>query len=90
VGTICDVEGKKRNHQVLGEIEHVQRGVTIKRIALLDSLTHHLRFQDVTDRMSDEEKETLNGILQRVGAQELGKLRLRRDMKRQDYAYVIE
>jgi hypothetical protein len=40
--------------------------------------------------MSDEEKETLNGILQRVGAQELGKLRLRRDMKRQDYAYVIE
>ena len=50
----------KRNHQILGEIEHVQRGVSIKRIALLDSLTHHLRFQDVTDRMSDEEKEGLN------------------------------
>jgi glutathione S-transferase len=89
-GAICDVEGKKRNHQVLGEIEHVQRGVTIKRIALLDSLTHHMRFQDVTEQMSDEEMATLNEILQRVGAQELGKLRLRRDMERQDYAYVIE
>ena len=90
VGTICDVEEKKRNHQVLGEIEHVQRGVSIKRIALLDSLTHHLRFQDLTDRMSDAEKETLNGILQKTGAQDLGKLRLRQDMKRRDYTYVLD
>ena len=89
-GTICDVEEKKRNHQVLGEIEHVQQGVSIKRIALLDSLTHHLRFQDVTDRMSDDEKETLNRILQRTGAQDLGKLRLKRDMKRRDFTYVLD
>jgi glutathione S-transferase len=90
VGTICDVEEMKRNHQILGEIEHVQQGVSIKRIALLDSLTHHMRFQDLTDRMSDDEKETLNGILQRTGAQDLAKLRLRRDMKRKDYAYVLD
>jgi hypothetical protein len=89
-GTICDVEEIKRNHQILGEIEHVQQGVSIKRIALLDSLTHHMRFQDLTDRMSDDEKETLNGILQRTGAQDLAKLRLRRDMKRKDYAYVLD
>jgi glutathione S-transferase len=89
-GTICDVELKKRNHQVLGEIEHVQNGVSIKRIALLDSVTLHMRFQDVTDRMSDGEKETLNGVLQRVGAQDLGKLRLSRDLKRHDYAYVLD
>jgi glutathione S-transferase len=88
-GAIVDVEGLKRNHQVLGEIEHVQQGVTIRRIALLDSLTHHKRFQDVTDRMSDGEKETLKGILQKVGAQDFENLRLRRDMKRQDYAYVL-
>jgi glutathione S-transferase len=90
VGTICDVEEMKRNHQVLGEIEHVQHGVTIKRIALLDCLTHHMRFEDVMDQMSDEEKETLNGILQRTGAQDLGKLRLTRNMKRKDYAYVLD
>jgi hypothetical protein len=89
-GTICDVEEMKRNHQILGEIEHVQQGVSIKRVALLDSLTHHMRFQDVTDQMSDDEKQTLNGILQRTGAQDLGKLRLRRDMKRKDYAYVLD
>jgi hypothetical protein len=40
--------------------------------------------------MSDDEKQTLNGILQRTGAQDLGKLRLRRDMKRKDYAYVLD
>jgi hypothetical protein len=89
-GTICDVELQKRNHQVLGEIEHVQNGVTIKRIALLDSVTHHMRLQDLMDQMNEEEKGTLNGILQRVGANDLVKLRLRRDMKRDDYAYVLE
>ena len=89
-GTICDVEEMKRNHQVLGEIEHAQQGVSIKRIALLDSLTHHIRFQDVMDLMSDDEKEALNGILQKTGAQDLAKLRLRRGMKRRDYTYVLD
>jgi hypothetical protein len=48
-----------------------------------------MRLQAVMDRMSDGEKETLNGILQNVGAQDLGKLHLRRDMKRHDYAHVL-
>ena len=89
VGTIVDVEGKKRNHQVLGEIEHVQRGVAIKRIALLDSVSHHLRFQALTDQMSSLEKGKLNRILQKCGAEDLGDLHLKRDMKRDDYAYVL-
>ena len=88
-GAIIDVEGKRRIHQVLGEIEHVQRGVRIKRIALLDSVTHHLRFQALTNRMSDAEKEKLNGIFQKVGAQDFGDLQLKQDMKRHDYAYVL-
>jgi hypothetical protein len=83
------VEGTKRNHQVLGEIEHVQRGVTIKRIALLDSVNHHMRLQAAMDRMSEGEKQALNEILQSVGAQDLGKLHLRQDMKRHDYAHVL-
>jgi hypothetical protein len=49
-----------------------------------------MRFQELTDRMGDDERETLNGILQRTGAQDLGKLRLRRVMKRRDYAYVLD
>jgi glutathione S-transferase len=89
-GTIIDVEGKKRNHQVLGEMEHMQQGAAIKRIALLDDLTLHMRFQAVTDQMSDGEKETLNEILQTVGAQDVGNLRLRRDMHRDDFAYVLD
>jgi glutathione S-transferase len=89
VGAIVDVEGEKRIHQVLGQIEHVQRGIRIKRIALLDSVTHHLRFQALTNRMSDAEKEKLNGIFQKVGAQDFGDLQLKQDMKRHDYAYVL-
>ena len=89
-GTIVDVEGKKRNHQVLGEIEHVQRGVPIKRIALLDSVSHHLRFQALTDQMSNSELENLHGILQKVGAQDFANLHLKRDMKRHDYAYELD
>lgn len=90
VGAIVDVEGKRRIHQVLGEIEHVQRGVRIKRIALLDSVTHHLRFQALANRMSNAEKEKLNGILQKVGAQDFGDLQLKQDIKRHDYAYVLD
>ena len=89
VGAIVDVEGKKRIHQVLGEIEHVQRGIRIKRIALLDSITHHLRFQALTNRMSNAEKEKLNGVLQKVGVQDFGDLHLKQDMKRHDFAYVL-
>jgi hypothetical protein len=39
--------------------------------------------------MSNSEKETLNGILKEVGAQGLTELRLERDIKRNDYAYVL-
>jgi glutathione S-transferase len=88
-GAIVDVEGQKRCHQVLGEIQHVQVGAPIKRVALLDDVSHHLRFQALMDRMSNAEKETLNGILQKVGAQGLAELRLKRDIKRRDYAYVL-
>jgi glutathione S-transferase len=88
-GAICDKEGMKRCHQVLGEIEHVQQGVLIKRIALLDSVELHTRFQGVVEQMSAEEMETLNGILQSVGAGDFASLRLKRNMKRHDFAYVL-
>jgi glutathione S-transferase len=88
-GEIVDVEGQKRCHQVLGELEHVQVGVPIKRIALLDDVSHHLRFQALTDRMSDSEKGTLQKVLQQIGATELADLRLKRDIKRDKYAYVV-
>ena len=88
-GAIVDVEGQKRCHQVLGELEHVQVGVPIKRIALLDDVSHHLRFQALTDQMSDSEKGTLQKVLQEIGAKELADLLLKRDVKRDNYAYVV-
>ncbi len=88
-GAIVDVEGQKRCHQVLGELEHVQVGVPIKRIALLDDVSHHLRFQALTNQMSDSEKGTLQKVLQEIGAKELADVRLKRDIKRDNYAYVV-
>jgi hypothetical protein len=73
----------------LGQLEHVQLGESIKRIALLDDVSHHSRFQALTDSMSSSEKETLNKILQEVGAQGVTELRLKRDIKRQDYTWVL-
>ena len=83
------MEGEKRCHQVLGEIEHVQLGESINRIALLDVVSHHLRFPALTDRMDDSEKETLNRIFQEVGAEGFADVRLKRNIERQDYAYVL-
>jgi glutathione S-transferase len=88
-GAIVDVEGQKRCHQVLGELEHVQVGVPIKRIALLDDVSHHLRFQALMDQMSDSEKGTLQKVLQEIDAKELANVRLKRDIKRDNYAYVV-
>jgi hypothetical protein len=88
-GAIVDVEGKKRCHQILGQLEHVQLGESIKRIALLDDVSHHSRFQALTDQMSNSEKETLNRILHEVGAQGLTELRLKRDIKWHDSTWVL-
>ena len=88
-GAIVDIEGQKRCHQVLGQVEHVQMGVPIKRIALLDDVSHHLRFQALVNEMNDSEKETLTRTLQSVGAKDLLDLQLNRDIKRVDYAWVL-
>ena len=89
-GTIVDVEGKKRCHQVLGQIEHLQMGISINRIGLLDDVSHHSRFQGLTDEMSASEKEVLNKVLQDIGAKDFADLRLKRDIKRRDYAWVLD
>jgi glutathione S-transferase len=88
-GAIVDVEGKKRCHQVLGELDHLQMGASIHRIGLLDDVSHHSRFQARMDRMSDSEMMSLRKILKDMGAEDYADLRLKRDLKRQDYAWVL-
>jgi glutathione S-transferase len=88
-GEVVDMEGQKRCHQVLGELKHVQVGVPIERIGLLDDVSHHLRFQALIDQMDDSEKETLRKVLQEVGAQALADVRLKRGIKRDNCAYVL-
>ena len=88
-GAIVDVEGKKRCHQALGQIEHLQMGNSIARIGLLDDVSHHSRFQARMDRMSDSEKGSLRKILKDMGAEDFADLRLKRDIKREDYAWVL-
>ncbi len=88
-GAVVDAEDLKRCHQVLGMMEHVQGGVTIKRIAMLDPVSHHLRFQALVDGMSDSEKDKFSGVLDKIGAPGFIDLHLKRDMKRDDFAYVL-
>jgi hypothetical protein len=75
---------------VLGQVEHVQLGTPIKRIALLDDVSHHSRFQALVNEMSDSEKETLTRTLRSIGAQDLADLKLNRDIKRENYAWVLD
>ena len=88
-GAVVDVEGQKRCHQVLGQLEHVQMGSSIKRIALLDNVSHHLRFQALVDGMSEAEKQKLAGLLDSVGAKGFTNLHLQRDIERKNYAYAL-
>ena len=88
-GAIVDVEGKKRCHQALGEIEHVQMDTFIRRIGLLDDVSQHSRFQAQLDQMSDSEMKSLRKILEGMGAGDYADLRLKRDVKRQAYAWVL-
>ena len=88
-GTVVDIEGLKRCHQVLSQFEHVQMGTPIKRIALLDDVSHNQRFQTLVNKMSDFEKETLTRTLQSVGAGDLLGLKLKRDIRRVNYVWVL-
>ncbi|MHC4910800.1 MAG: glutathione S-transferase family protein [Planctomycetota bacterium] len=88
-GDVVDAEGVKRNHQVLGEIEHVQGGATIRRVALLDNVSHHLRWQALVEGMSASERALFSQILGEIGALELLDRRLSRPMRREDGAYVL-
>jgi len=64
-------------------------GAPIKRIGLLDNVSHHLRFQALLDQMSESEKQTLTDLLGSAGATDFVDLRLKRDVKRDNYAYVL-
>ena len=88
-GAIIDVEGKKRCHQVLGQVEHLQLGNAVARIGLLDDVSHHSRLQARMDQMSDSEMKSLRKILKDMGAEDFADLRLKRDVKRQDYSWVL-
>jgi hypothetical protein len=88
-GATVDVEGAKRCHQALGQLEHTQHGIHHSRIGLLDNVMHHVRFQDLTRRMNDDEMSTLRGVLRQVGAEDLADLRLKRDIERKDFAWVL-
>jgi hypothetical protein len=74
---------------VLGQVEHVQMGTPITRIALLDDVSHQMRFQALVNEMSDSEKATLTRTLRSIGAQDLADLELNRDIKRDNYAWVL-
>ena len=69
--------------------DHVQMGAAIKRVALLDDVSHHLRFLSLVDEMNAAEKETRTEILQSIGAQDLTNVKLKRNMKREDYTSVL-
>ena len=43
----------------MGQLEHTQLGTAINRIALLDDVSHHLRFMSLVDEMNAAEKEVL-------------------------------
>lgn len=88
-GSIVSHDGQKANHQILGEIQHEQQGVTISRAALLDCIVQHQRMSDVMDKMDEDEREMFGGIMQMSGGQDLINLRLERPLKRQDYAMVL-
>lgn len=89
-GTIISAAGEKQNHQRLGEITHVQRGIEITREAFLDSLTHHQRLVAVIDSMNPQERDAFENLMSETGGKELSELRLKRPMGRENYAYVVK
>ena len=73
----------------MGQLEHTQLGTSINRIALLDDVNHHMRFLSLVDQMNAAEKKKLTEILHSIGAQDLTNVKLKRNMKREDYASVL-
>lgn len=88
-GDIVSHNGEKANHQVLGEVEHVQQGAIIKHGAFLDVLTLHQHVTTVVDSMSETELQQYEKIMRAAGAGDIFELRLPAAMIRDNYTWVL-
>jgi glutathione S-transferase len=88
-GTVISHDQVKANHQILGPIACEQQGVTINRMALIDSLTQHQRFVNAIEVIGGSDRDLFEELMKRTGGAELAKLRLQRSMQRRDFAYVL-
>ena len=88
-GDIVSHNGEKANHQVLGEVEHVQQGDVIKHGAFLDVLTLHQHVTAVVDTMSEAELGQYETIMRAAGGGDIFELRLPAAMVRNNYAWVL-
>lgn len=88
-GTFVSINEEKGAHQLIGEIEHVQQGTSIKRIALLDPLIQHQRLTAVTDSMNDTERKTFIDVMNKAGGTDIADLKLERALVRENYLYVV-
>jgi hypothetical protein len=88
-GSIVSHDGVKANHQVLSEIQHVQQGVPIERVAMLDALIQHQRLTRLIDKMGENERRSFRDVLRAVGGDDIFALKLQRPMVRDDYTTVL-
>ena len=88
-GAIVAHDGKKANHQIVAEVEHVQQGGVIKHGAFLDVLTLHQHVTAVMQQMNISELAQYEDILRAVGGGGLFELKLEQPIVRNDYAYVL-
>jgi glutathione S-transferase len=88
-GSLIAADGQKATHQAIGEIEHFQQGVKIRRMALLDCLTLHQRMTVILDSMEESERHEFECLLESVGGNAFTSVKLERKMVRKNYAYVI-
>ncbi|MEM7468103.1 MAG: glutathione S-transferase family protein [Pseudomonadota bacterium] len=89
-GAIISRNGKKLVHQVLNEVTESSSGDLTGGIVFLDPLALHLRLIDLEKSMSATQMNAYKTLLRSLGAGDFIEVKLKRKMRRKDYAYVLD
>lgn len=88
-GAIVGLDEERTIRQSLGQIEHVQQGVNVERMAWPDTLLLHQEVTAIVDVMNSEDRNEFETFMRGIGGGDVLSIRLSRPIKRDDFSTVL-
>ncbi len=88
-GHVLSHDGQRRVHPTVGPISYSWRGVTVNRLSSPAGLWHFAQATEWAQSLEGAGAQALNALLERLGGQEMMRIRTTRPVRRLDYMVVL-